>query len=151
MCLCVCVYSIPDVCNTGAGLVKSWMFSGYGPTHITTCFWKRHKLFYIQVYKGANNMLRANMVSPVTRSRRQHFKNRAEERAKWTSTIRTSEQMEQFLTRKKSEVPPSKAKEEEKENVDKATECRPVPEFDPFSTLDPDTCIVTFVRHPFGT
>ena len=91
---------------TGAGLIKSWMFSGYGPTHITTCFWEKHKLFYIQVYKGANNMLRANMANPdaVRRMR-----------------------------------------------VDEGTRCRPVSEFDPFKTLDPETCIVTFVRHPFGT
>ena len=34
-------------------------------------------------------------------------------------------------------------------NVDRDTECRPVSEYDPFKTLDPDTCIVTFVRHPF--
>ena len=59
--------------------------------------------------------------------------------------------MQQFLdlARKKTDIPP-KVKEE-KENVDKLTECQPVHDFDPFTTLDPDTCIVTFVRHPFGT
>lgn len=91
------------------------------------------------------------MISPLTRARRRRSRIRAEEKEKKTSIIRTADQMQHFLDlgQKKGNVP-SKVKEE-KEDVDRDTECRQVAEFDPFTTLDPDTCIITFVRHPFGT
>ena len=43
-------------------LVKSWQFSNYGAPGYIICEDAIHKLVYLMVYKGANNMIRANLV-----------------------------------------------------------------------------------------
>ena len=110
-------------------LVKSWQFSSYGPANYIVCADDIRNLIYLMIYKGANNMIRANLVEdrPVKLRMRQK---------------------EEAKSRKSH---PTKPKFRGANDADKdvETECHMFKDFDWSKTLDPDMCIFTFVRHPF--